>query len=214
MKKIFLSLAALVLAVSLNAQNYERSIFGVRAGVNVSTMNIGLDVSSLNLNIRPESYVGFNAGMNYQQLLLKSAPLYFETGLGVSLSGFAMEEMDCSLWYLQLPVMLSYKFFDHDFAFYPSAGLVYSFGVAGSVNYTSGGTTTSESVFTGDSQAFHRSDLGVRIGVNAEWKRIYLGVSYTIGVLDIAKTTEAAAGSTVGTSADSRVLAVTLGYNF
>ena len=107
MKKILLSLAALALAVSLNAQNYERSIFGVRAGVNVSTMNIGLDVSSLNLNIRPESYVGFNAGMNYQQLLLKSAPLYFETGLGVSLSGCAMEEMDCSLWYLQLPVMRS-----------------------------------------------------------------------------------------------------------
>ena len=110
--------------------------------------------------------------------------------------------------------MLSYKNFDHHLAFYPSAGLVYSFGVAGRVNYRSGGTTTSESVFTGDSQAFHRSDLGVRIGVNAEWKRIYLGISYTIGVLDIAKTTEAAPGSAVGTSADSRVLAVTLGYNF
>lgn len=214
MKKIFLSLAALVLAVSLNAQNYERSIFGVRAGVNVSTMNIGIDASSLNLNIRPESYVGFNAGMNYQQLLMKSAPLYFETGLGVSLSGFALDEMDCSLWYLQVPVMLSYKFFDHDFAFYPSAGLVYSFGVAGSFNYKSGGTTTSESVFTGDPQSFHRSDLGVRIGVNAEWKRIYLGVSYTIGVLNIAKETEASAESTVGTSAGNRVLAVTLGYNF
>ena len=214
MKKIFLSLATLVLAVSLNAQNYERSIFGVRAGVNVSTMNIGIDASSLNLNIRPESYVGFNAGMNYQQLLMKSAPLYFETGLGVSLSGFALDEMDCSLWYLQVPVMLSYKFFDHDFAFYPSAGLVYSFGVAGSFNYKSGGTTTSESVFTGDPQSFHRSDLGVRIGVNAEWKRIYLGVSYTIGVLNIAKETEASAESTVGTSAGNRVLAVTLGYNF
>lgn len=211
MKKIFLSLAALALAVSLYAQNYERSIFGVRAGVNVSNMNFGLDAGSMSLGIRLDSYVGFNAGMSYQQLLMKSAPLYFETGLGVSLSGLSMgEEMDCSLWYLQVPALLSYKFFDHDFAFYPSVGLVYSFGVAGSVNYSSGATTTSEPVFTGDAPVFHRSDLGVRAGVNAEWKRICLGVSYTIGVIDVARH----ADPTIDSSAGSRVLSVTLGYNF
>ena len=40
MKKVLLIVAAILLANAVSAQNYEKNILGVRAGVNVSTCDI------------------------------------------------------------------------------------------------------------------------------------------------------------------------------
>lgn len=77
MKKLLLTLVvAAVAAGSAMAQNYEKNIFGVRAGLNVS--NVSMDYFA------PKSKAGFHVAGVYQRLLTGSLPLYLETGLQVS----------------------------------------------------------------------------------------------------------------------------------
>ena len=80
MKKLFLVVIALLMVNSLSAQEWQKNIFGVRAGLNVSSFSTSYDED---LDVRTAFHVGFN----YERLLAKNLPLYLETGLQLSAKG-------------------------------------------------------------------------------------------------------------------------------
>lgn len=213
MKKFIISLAALFLAATatLNAQTYEKNIFGVRAGLNISNMSMKMG----GIKLSPDAKAGLNVGGSYQRLLTESLPLYLETGLYVSQYGCSFESMSdarYSAWTLQVPLSVNYKFYISDFTLYPSAGLYYSFGLGGKVSSTyddpfTGETQTVSSDLYAKENGFSRSDFGLRFAANAEYKRIYLGLAYNLGLLNLNTAGD-------GLKATWGCFSISVGYNF
>lgn len=182
-----------MLVCSSYAQEYQKNIFGVRAGMNIANVNakiLGLDLDAL---VDLDSKVHFNAGISYERLLLNKAPLYLETGLYYTNKGFKVGYDEglarCNIGYLQLPLMVNYKFNIKDVVtIAPSAGIYYSFGVTGKIKESYdveylGDMSYSANVFEGN--YIKRSDLGYKLGVSVAWKNIVLGFSYEGGFLNL-----------------------------
>ena len=218
MKKFIISLAALFLAATatLNAQTYEKNIFGVRAGLNISNMSMKMG----GIKLSPDAKAGLNVGGSYQRLLTESLPLYLETGLYVSQYGCSLGFDDFiggsngnwTVWTLQVPLTVNYKFHISDFTLYPSAGLYYSFGFDGKVTYTdsdpfTGETQTVSSDLYAKDNGFSRSDFGLRFAANAEYRRIYFGLAYNLGLLNLNTAGD-------GLKATWGCFSISVGYNF
>lgn len=183
----------MLLAMSTTAQDFQKNIFGVRAGLNISSMSLSGDNSDFSL--KTKSKAGIHIGFDYQRLLLKSMPLYLETGLFYSNKGFKYDTADIE-WAeddevqhnLLIPMIVNYKIrLPHNFAIEPAAGLYYSCSVA-SVGYIDA-----------------ESDFGLKVGVGATWKSIYLGIGYELGFLNLGYDE---------VKAKNRNFMISVGYNF
>lgn len=80
MKKVLLIMAAILLANAVSAQNYEKNILGVRAGLNLSSYSISAGGAS----ISTDSRASFHVAVTDQILLCNKLPFYLETGLSNS----------------------------------------------------------------------------------------------------------------------------------
>ena len=76
MKKIFLALTIMLLANAASAQNHEKNILGVRAGLNLSSYSISAGGAS----ISTDSRAAFHVAVVDQILLCNRLPFYLETG--------------------------------------------------------------------------------------------------------------------------------------
>lgn len=177
MKKILVILSALLLASAVSAQNYEKNILGVRAGLNLSSLTF----SSGNASISTDSRAAYHVAVTDQILLCKKLPFYLETGLGFSSRGGEVEGASFRPSYLQVPVLINYHFNFNDFSIQPFAGVYYALGIGGKVKVDG----EKGDIFGDD--GVKRSDFGVRLGAGFTWKRIYLGAAYEIGCMDIAQ---------------------------
>lgn len=192
MKKYALTLFVLLLAgAPLSAQNHEKNILGVRAGLNISWLTASLDHGSEFSNSR----VGFHISVSDQILLSKRLPLYLETGVNFSSRGGKIQTeeygsgadpvyQNVSLrpMYLQVPLLVNYHFNIADlFTIQPFAGVYYGVGIGGKI------IETYKIDMFGDGSGFMRSDFGVRMGVGFVWKRIYFGLNYDLGCMDMLK---------------------------
>lgn len=169
--------------------NYQKNIFGIRAGMNLAKRGTG-DFSTQNK-------IGYFAGVNYQRLLINNAPLYLETGVYFSMKGYkdnssvdGMEaysiEAEANPMYMQVPVLLNYKFnVVKNFTLAPYAGGYYALGVAGDYKETENGEQVGSSpLFTdedGEGALMKRSDLGIIVGLNISWKKLSLNIGYEFG---------------------------------
>lgn len=208
MKKLLLALAGIAfVAGSAVAQDYEKNIFGVRAGMNVANMS----AQGLSAN----SKIGFHVAGVYQRLLSSSMPLYLETGLQFTQKGckfdYANEEdsssMKLNALYLEIPVMVNYKFRIKDVAtVYPSVGVYYAFGLGG--KYKNGESFDS----FGDKGCLKRSDFGMRISGTVDWHRFSFGLGYEFGFSNVGKDAEAM--ETMGAKIKTNNLFISVGYNF
>lgn len=128
MKKLFFAvLGVAFLAGNVVAQDYDKNIYGVRVGLNAAKLTAGDDGHS---TTKP----GFHIGGVYERLLMPSKPLYLETGLNLTLkgSGGTMSDVRLSALYVEIPIMVNYKFYAGEhWVFYPSAGFYYALGVGG-----------------------------------------------------------------------------------
>ena len=145
--------------------------------MNVANTNMKLSAMDLiNIDLDTDSRVSYNVGLSYERLLLSNSPLYFETGLYYSDKGFksieTLEDIKCSTGYLQLPLMVNYKFnILNLITIAPSAGIYYSLGVADMVKFD--GLSESNVVF-GEDGIFKRSDFGYRLGVSVSlWNFVF-----------------------------------------
>lgn len=205
MKKLLLILAVAVMAAgSAMAQNYEKNIFGVRAGLNVS--NVSVDY------ITPKSKAGFHVAGVYQRLLAESLPLYLETGLQISQKGCKLGGGKFNAAYLEIPVMVNYKFNIGDIVtLYPSAGLYYAFGVSGKEVYKYDGEKEKYDLF-GNEGSIKRSDFGVRFSGTVDWQRYSFSLGYELGSFNVAKSGEDAEFD--GASIKTGNFFISVGYNF
>ena len=178
MKKLLLALAGVaMMSGSAMAQDYEKNIYGARAGLNVA--NISVDGYS------PNSKVGFHVSGVYQRLLTSSMPFYLETGLSFSQKGCKVGsevgDIKVNSMYLQIPVMVNYKFNIKDVVtLYPSVGFYYGMGLGGKIK----GEGYKVDTF-GKEGALKRSDFGMRISGTVEWKKFSFGLGYEFGFINV-----------------------------
>lgn len=208
MKRYAFILLVLLSAGAVRAQRYEKNILGVRAGVNVSTCAISIE----DVRINTGSRAGFHFAVTDQILLHRSLPLYLETGIGFSSRGgrAAAEiygdiyNMTMRPFYMQVPLLVNYHFHIRDLlTIQPFAGLYYGLGIGGKVK-----VGDEKGDIFGDEGGLKRSDLGVRLGAGVVWKRIYFGLGYDIGCLNLVKESDGE-----GTMRNN-CFTISVGYNF
>lgn len=203
MKKTFLILAAILLAATVSAQNHEKNILGVRAGLNLSSYSI----SESGVSLSTDSRASFHVAVVDQILLCNRLPFYLETGLAFSSRGGKVSGGSFRPSYLQIPVLVNYHFnIKNIVTIQPFAGLYYGFGIGGKMK--AGGEKAD--IF-GDEGILKRSDLGVRLGAGVVWNRIYFGLGYDIGCLNLAKDVLTNGGD--GTMRNN-CFTISVGYNF
>lgn len=200
MKKYTLILFVLLLAGNARAQQYEKNILGVRAGLNLSSYSISAGGAS----ISTDSRASFHVAVSDQILLCNKLPFYFETGLAFSSRGGKIAGISFRPSYLQIPVLVNYHFNIKDIVtIQPFAGLYYGFGIGGKAKFGD-----EKGDIFGDEGELKRSDLGVRLGAGVVWNRIYFGLGYDIGCLNLVK--ESDGNGTLRNSCFS----ISVGYNF
>lgn len=202
MKKIFVILSALLLASAVSAQNYEKNILGVRAGLNLSSYTF----SSGGASISTDSRAAYHVAVSDQILLCSKLPFYLETGLGFSSRGGKIMNANFRPSYLQVPVLINYHFNFNDFSIQPFAGVYYGLGIGGKVKVEG-----QKGDIFGDDGGLKRSDFGVRLGAGFTWKRIYLGAAYEIGCMNIVKDSLFDDGSL---KMRNNCFTLSVGYNF
>lgn len=212
MKKILLILAAALMAASASAQRHEKNIMGVRAGLNVASYTASAGSVSISSNSRAAWHIAFSD----QILLSERLPFYLETGMGVSSRGGIFDTMYDDLdsddvWmtarplYLQIPVLVNYHFNIKDVVtIQPFAGLYYGLGICGKLKDKYSGMKVN--AFS-DEGGLKRSDLGVRLGAGVVWNRIYFGLGYDIGCLNVMK-------EDIGATLRNNCFTLSVGYNF
>ena len=155
MKKVLLIVAAILLANAVSAQNYEKNILGVRAGLNLSSYSISAGGAS----ISTDSRASFHVAVTDQILLCNKLPFYLETGLAFSSRGGKVDGVSFRPSYLQIPVLVNYHFNIKDIVtIQPFAGLYYGLGIGGKVK-----VGDEKGDIFGDEGGLKRSDLGVRL---------------------------------------------------
>lgn len=210
MKKLLLTIVvAAVAAGSAMAQGYEKNLFGVRAGLNVSNVSTNY--------FAPKSKAGFHVAGVYQRLLTESLPLYLETGLQITQKGCKFNYGDSetdkyNAAYLEIPVMVNYKFNIRDIVtLYPSVGLYYAFGVGGKNVYKYDGVKEKYDLF-GEEGSFNRSDFGMRFSGTVDWKHYSFGLGYEFGFMNVAKSGEYSEFD--GEKIHTGNFFISVGYNF
>ena len=103
MKKVLLIMAAILLANAVSAQNYEKNILGVRAGLSLSSYSISAGGAS----ISTDSRASFHVAVTDQILLCNKLPFYLETGLAFSSRGGKVDGVSFRPSYLQIPVLVN-----------------------------------------------------------------------------------------------------------
>ena len=167
-----------------------------------------------------------NVGFAYQQPLLRTLPLYLETGLyltgrggSVNASNFDLgfdEELSgkvkFNMLYLQVPVVVSWHFNVRSVSIQPLAGVFYGFGIHGKAKFKGEKADLFKSTDLGDGAEeeamFKRSDLGLRFGANVTFRKHYnVSLGYDLGLLNILKDADEV-------KAKNGSFFVSLGYNF
>ncbi|MDR0799046.1 MAG: PorT family protein [Dysgonamonadaceae bacterium] len=141
-RKIFLAVTFVLIAVSANAQ----FSYGVKAGLNLSTLNGLKDAlaEGENSNYKPGFHIGVAAqymftpqagietGLYYTTLGVKTSLDYSEEAGGIKVS--MKEETTLSPAYLQLPVSFLYKFqIGEGLSLYPQVGIYLGYGIGGKI---------------------------------------------------------------------------------
>ena len=97
-------MAAILLANAVSAQNHEKNILGVRAGLNLSSYSI----SESGVSVSTDSRAAFHVAVSDQILLCDRLPFYLETGLAFSSRGGKLSGVSFRPSYLQIPVLVNY----------------------------------------------------------------------------------------------------------
>lgn len=171
---------------SRSPYNHSDNYFGFRIGPAFSYVNSD-DATLDGGNWRTGLNVGAVAGFS----LTDQAPLYLETGLSYIEKGGKKnlstgKKMTYSLNYLEVPVVLKYKYnVDNHFSIQPQVGGYFAAGVGGKIkNYKD---REVESSFSKDK--FSRFDGGLRFGCGIGYDLFYVDLTYDLGLANICHDT-------------------------
>lgn len=201
MKKlaILLAVVACSAAQAQTSFSHKGVTFGVRAGVNFSTM---LEKAPANPDDKffGQYLTGFNAGISIGVPFMKWLGL--ESGLYFTTKG-AMHKQVTDIYtrrdmtepmYVELPVRASFRFaLPHATGLYVNAGPYFAVGVGGKNRWKStfeGGTRfESAPLFGKNAEGFKmkRCDAGVGFGAGVTFRKFCLGLNYSVGVINVHK---------------------------
>ncbi|HPH62614.1 MAG TPA: porin family protein [Paludibacteraceae bacterium] len=203
MKRI-LSLAVLFLGLvfSAHAELEEGTFkFGVRAGGGFATLTGDASGLSSVFNF----HVGAVGDYAFSESFYLEPGLYFtKKGTSYDLEGyFSSESIDVDLYYLQLPVLASYRFnFTDKFGLNLQAGPYAAFGLFGSCGEDENG----DDVSSFDDGNYKRFDAGLRLATGAQFSAFSVSLGYDLGLMNISDAEEV--------DAKTALFFVTLGYDF
>lgn len=172
------------MALSAGAQQLR---WDVHAGVNLSGIRSEDDDAF-------QGHTQFQAGFSVTGPLGQNVPVYWQTGLDFTGRGWS-SRVTVNLYYLQLPVTLSYRFEAAPIvSIRPLMGIYYACGLFSNVKLN--GETLRDAAgermdffkeYDGE-RPFKRSDFGVRIGADVVLKDHYcIGLGYDLGLTNIDK---------------------------
>lgn len=181
-QKFVLLLVLVVVSAGVHAQKVA---FGVKAGMNVSSLG-GYEYIFSHEDAELENKLGLYTGV-FTQIYL-TPKLGIETGLFYTQLGGKDKENDydeqyevtANPSYLQLPVSILYRFeLPGKLTLYPSLGVYGGYGLSGKIKTRgSVGATHVDADMDYFDDFARRFDFGGTVGLNLEYRKILLGVGY------------------------------------
>lgn len=204
MKKVLVAIMAMFCSMSSFAQyssggfslDEENIYWGVRFGMTAASLSGDLDASS-KVGMTLAGIVGLRPSDN--------TPVFIESGLYYTERGGkngtydvvkrAPEGSVTRVGYniLEIPLTIKYGLKVSDqIAVLPFFGPYFSYAISGKTKQTVKDTNESESVGTFDEKkachgGLNRASMGLKLGVGAEYNKIYLELGYQFGITNIAK---------------------------
>lgn len=191
-KKILTALLAILMAVPVCAQEYDRTIngynvyYGVRLGLALATVNSDdakLDGGSMQAGLNVGAVIGFQLSTDYP-IFLESGLMYTEKGgKGYNeQTNKVRKKFTFDLNYLEVPILLKYSYeLDDDLYIQPFGGGYLAMGISGKMKDYS--ERVAESSFS--DTYFKRFDGGLKIGCGIQYQIVYADISYDFGLRNI-----------------------------
>jgi hypothetical protein len=216
MKKIIKLL--LVVLVSLLSAKSNAQIFRIVGGLNLSNMLIKSDYGTYSddFNMKPGFHIGATADFSLSDAISLS------TGLLLDTKGFNRKEEDqdwnrkekLKLYYLDIPIVIkALHDFESGIKVFGLVGPYIGVGLSGKVKdeyeYQGQEDKYEEDVEWGNDENrddFKRFDSGLTFGGGVEIKAFLIGISYDLGLFNIAPF------SGDGFKINNRILRISMGY--
>ena len=211
----------IVVIVLANSTKSYTQTFGVRAGLNLSTMVIKDHDQTYSDDFK--LHPGFHVGATTEFPITEA--FSFETGLFLSTKGLRQTQADAplmetiatkvkmNLYYLDIPLTAKATFDVKSTKIYGVLGPYFGWGLYGKFKTEvteSGETQTIEGEVNWGSNDddLKRLDFGFTVGTGVEINSIHMGVSYNLGMANISNYPDE------GLKYNNRVLSISIGYRF
>ena len=209
MKKFFVSILVAMLAIPSFAQyssggfslDEENLYWGVRFGVTGASLGGDLDLG-MKAGMTLAGVVGLRAS--------DSTPVFIESGLYYTERGGKKDDFRVGYNNLEIPILVKYGFkVGDEIAVLPFVGPYFSYAFSGKTKQI--GTEGKESVGTFDekkafTKGLKRANMGFKLGVGAEYNKVYLELGYQLGITNVCKDDDL--------SSHSNALFCNFGVNF
>lgn len=205
MKKLLLSLFAVLMAVNVSAQDVKAITWGVEAGMNINSLSFSMaDFESSN---RLGFFVGGKAKFKVPLLGFGADAAVLYNLNGAEFHDILNSEVRSkNLSYLEIPVNFRYSFGIKAIAVYVATGPQF--------NYCLSSNSTLEDLYGDNLESFSRSTWGWNVGGGVElFRRLQVGVTYTIPISDTGKL-EIADAANIFTNFKQKTVQVRLAYFF
>ncbi|PKP33264.1 MAG: hypothetical protein CVT99_02085 [Bacteroidetes bacterium HGW-Bacteroidetes-16] len=202
MKKLIIFIAVAVL-FTYSADSFAQT-FGVRGGLNMTNMLSKSDAHTADFKTKVGYHIGGTAEFEITDMFS------FETGLFLSTMGYKYEgemaDYTTNLLYLNIPITAKARYELDNFNLYGLFGPYIGLGLSG--KYKADDNSEDIKWGSGDSDDLKRLDFGWTIGAGIEYEAFMAGLSYNLGLANIAAQTEG------GYKAKNRAFLISVGYRF
>lgn len=173
---LFLLLAG---GATLRGQEREKNLISIRGGLTVAHMRATLD----DLSGITGSRAGYHIEVADEVLLHQRLPLYLETGIGFTSGGGTYDRLALRPMYFRIPLLLNARIrLARHWNLLASAGGWYTVGLGGKIR-----SSTEWYDLFGEKGALRRADVGARMSLGVEWRRLLLRVGYDLGCRNLLK---------------------------
>lgn len=221
--KYSIKLVGVVIAFTMAADGLFAQTFGIKGGLNLSTVLIKNDDETLSDDFKMNP--GFHIGATAE--FPSDKAISFETGLFVTTKGYRINQDEMSgpetfkvegkmnLLYLDLPLTVKAKFDVGGVKLFGVFGPYIGMGLSGKSKFTltfNGETESGEETINWGSDEnediFKRLDYGLTMGAGVEINSILIGANYGLGLANISNY------SGDGYRVNHRVIGISVGYKF
>lgn len=155
------------------SKSEESITYGIRAGMNVSSVNLENTTSS----------IGYNVGVSLDMPIFES--LYVQSGAYFTMKGGKNKydnDKKLTTHYLEIPVLASYRYnISDNTQIQLNFGPYFAFGLTG--KYKNHGSEWE----CFDDNELKRFDMGLQLGTGVTIKKFYLGLGYDFGLTNISQ---------------------------